>query len=257
MILPLYASLERSTRGCSRRPATCTPRRSPAFRKVTWPLSLPGVVAGTLLTFIPAAGDYINSHAARQHPDDDDRPGHRRPVPARARLPARRGAVVHPDARRSWCWSRSTSAGPARRSWSDDRDALRTSAPQAHAGHLGSASLAARALVDRASLAFATCCCRTSSSSLFSFNNPNGRYNYSGSSSRPTRGRTPAARRASASRSALSLQIGLIATIGATVLGTMMAFALGRYRFRGRSATNLLIFMPMATPEVVMGSSAC
>ena len=31
-----------------------------AFRKVTWPLSLPGVVAGTLLTFIPAAGDYIN-----------------------------------------------------------------------------------------------------------------------------------------------------------------------------------------------------
>ena len=31
------------------------------FRKVTWPLSLPGVVAGTLLTFIPAAGDYINA----------------------------------------------------------------------------------------------------------------------------------------------------------------------------------------------------
>ena len=32
-----------------------------AFRKVTWPLSMPGVVAGTLLTFIPAAGDYINA----------------------------------------------------------------------------------------------------------------------------------------------------------------------------------------------------
>jgi spermidine/putrescine transport system permease protein len=31
------------------------------FRKVTWPLSLPGVVAGTLLTFIPSAGDYINA----------------------------------------------------------------------------------------------------------------------------------------------------------------------------------------------------
>ena len=39
------------------------------------------------------------------------------------------------------------------------------------------------------------------------------------------------------------------------VLGTMIAFALGRHRFRGRSSTNLLIFMPMATPEVVMGSS--
>src|SRR5688500_18407576 len=35
----------------------------------------------------------------------------------------------------------------------------------------------------------------------------------------------------------------------------MIAFALGRYRLRGRSATNLLVFMPMATPEVVMGSS--
>ena len=34
-----------------------------------------------------------------------------------------------------------------------------------------------------------------------------------------------------------------------------MAFALVRHRFRGRSATNLLIFLPMATPEIVMGSS--
>ncbi|GFJ91470.1 ABC transporter permease [Phytohabitans rumicis] len=52
-----------------------------------------------------------------------------------------------------------------------------------------------------------------------------------------------------------SVQIGFIATIVATVLGTLMAFALVRHRFRGRSATNLLIFLPMATPEVVMGSS--
>ena len=42
------------------RPATSTPTRSSAFCKVTWPLSLPGVVSGTLLTFIPAVGDYIN-----------------------------------------------------------------------------------------------------------------------------------------------------------------------------------------------------
>lgn len=52
-----------------------------------------------------------------------------------------------------------------------------------------------------------------------------------------------------------SVQLGLISTVIATVLGTMIAFALVRYRFRGRSSTNLLIFMPMATPEVVMGSS--
>lgn len=52
-----------------------------------------------------------------------------------------------------------------------------------------------------------------------------------------------------------SIQIGLIATFVGTILGTMIAFALVRYRFRGRSTTNLLIFLPMATPEVVLGSS--
>lgn len=52
-----------------------------------------------------------------------------------------------------------------------------------------------------------------------------------------------------------SVQIGIVSTIVATLLGTMIAFALVRYRFRGRTSTNLLIFLPMTTPEVVMGSS--
>ena len=53
----------------------------------------------------------------------------------------------------------------------------------------------------------------------------------------------------------LSLKIGLISTLVSTALGTLVAFSLSRYRFAGRSAANLLIFLPMATPEVVMGSS--
>ncbi len=53
----------------------------------------------------------------------------------------------------------------------------------------------------------------------------------------------------------LSILVGLTATVLATVLGTLMAFALVRHSFRGRSASNLVIFLPMATPEVVMGSS--
>jgi spermidine/putrescine transport system permease protein len=52
-----------------------------------------------------------------------------------------------------------------------------------------------------------------------------------------------------------SLKIGLLATLIATVLGTMIAFALARHRFRGRTGTNLTIFLPMATPEVVLGAS--
>jgi spermidine/putrescine transport system permease protein len=52
-----------------------------------------------------------------------------------------------------------------------------------------------------------------------------------------------------------SIEIGLLATLGATVLGTLAAFALVRHQFVGRSSTNVLIFMPMAAPEIVMGSS--
>ncbi|TCO24855.1 spermidine/putrescine transport system permease protein [Kribbella steppae] len=52
-----------------------------------------------------------------------------------------------------------------------------------------------------------------------------------------------------------SLRIGLLATVVATALGTLMAFAMARHRFRGRSATNLFIFLPMASPEIVLGSS--
>ncbi len=61
MILPLYTSLDRLDMRLVEAAGDlyATPRDT--FRYVTWPLSLPGVVSGTLLTFIPAAGDYINS----------------------------------------------------------------------------------------------------------------------------------------------------------------------------------------------------
>ncbi|WP_340539383.1 ABC transporter permease [Nocardioides sp. GXZ039] len=52
-----------------------------------------------------------------------------------------------------------------------------------------------------------------------------------------------------------SVQIGLLATLVATLLGTLAAFALVRHQFWGRSTSNLLIFLPMAAPEIVLGSS--
>ena len=52
-----------------------------------------------------------------------------------------------------------------------------------------------------------------------------------------------------------SIKIGFLATLISTILGTMIAFAIGRHKFRGRSTTNLLIFLPMATPEIVLGAS--
>ncbi len=52
-----------------------------------------------------------------------------------------------------------------------------------------------------------------------------------------------------------SFAVSITATVIATLLGTLMAFAIVRHSFRGRDVSNLLIFLPMATPEVVMGSS--
>lgn len=51
-----------------------------------------------------------------------------------------------------------------------------------------------------------------------------------------------------------SVLIGVISTVLATTLGTMIAIALVRYRFKARSFVSLLIFLPMATPEVVLGA---
>ena len=51
-----------------------------------------------------------------------------------------------------------------------------------------------------------------------------------------------------------SIVIGLAATVIATTLGTAIAIALVRYRFRARSSISLLLFLPMATPEVVLGA---
>jgi len=53
----------------------------------------------------------------------------------------------------------------------------------------------------------------------------------------------------------LSLQIAAIAAIAATILGTLIALALVRYRFRGGAAVGLLLVLPLTTPEIVMGSS--
>ncbi len=90
---------------------------------------------------------------------------------------------------------------------------------------------------------------------LFSFNEPAGRFNYTWQHFSLNAWLHPCAAPGMCEALGLSLRIGLLATLLSTVLGTLAAFALARHRFRGRAGTNLLIFLPMATPEVVMGSS--
>jgi spermidine/putrescine transport system permease protein len=52
-----------------------------------------------------------------------------------------------------------------------------------------------------------------------------------------------------------SIEIGILATIVAAVLGTLIALAIVRHEFRGRGPTNVLVFLPMSTPEIVLGAS--
>ena len=61
MTLPIYASLDRIDPNLMEASGDLFANSLNTFRKVTLPLSMPGVVAGTLLTFIPASGDYINA----------------------------------------------------------------------------------------------------------------------------------------------------------------------------------------------------
>ncbi|RDG38289.1 ABC transporter permease [Streptomyces corynorhini] len=90
---------------------------------------------------------------------------------------------------------------------------------------------------------------------VFSFNQPKGRFNYSWQHFSLAAWKDPCGAADLCGSLSLSLRIAAWATLGATVLGTMIAFALVRYRFRARGAVNSLIFLPMAMPEVVMAAS--
>ncbi len=90
---------------------------------------------------------------------------------------------------------------------------------------------------------------------LMSFNDPASRNTYEFDGFTMTNWANPCAPDGLCDAVGLSIRIGLLATLGATALGTLMAFALVRHRFTGRSAANLVIFLPMASPEIVMGSS--
>jgi len=90
---------------------------------------------------------------------------------------------------------------------------------------------------------------------LFSFNDPVGRTNYTWQGFTLEHWLNPFGRPGLEHAVTVSLEIAVIASIIATALGTGIALALVRYSFRGRGATNLLIFMPMTAAEIVLGAS--
>ncbi len=90
---------------------------------------------------------------------------------------------------------------------------------------------------------------------LFSFNDPAGKYNYNWQGFTFQYWREVLAIPALRDAIIVSIEIALLVSVISTILGTLIALALVRHLFRGRSSTNLLIFLPMSTPEIVMGAS--
>ena len=90
---------------------------------------------------------------------------------------------------------------------------------------------------------------------LFSFNNPAGRFNYTWQGFTLDSWLNPFGVPGLLDAMKISLEIAALSSLVATALGTLIALALVRYGFRGRGLVNTLIFMPMTTPEIVMGAS--
>jgi spermidine/putrescine transport system permease protein len=90
---------------------------------------------------------------------------------------------------------------------------------------------------------------------LFSFNDPEGRFNYVWQGFTLEHWREWDAVLGLRDALFTSLQVGFLATLVATALGTLVALAIVRHDFRGRGSANVLVFLPMSTPEIVLGAS--
>lgn len=90
---------------------------------------------------------------------------------------------------------------------------------------------------------------------VFSFNDPQGRYNFTWVGFTFEHWRNAFGIPELTDALLMSLRLALLTTVISTVLGTLMALALVRWRFLGRRAANFLIVIPIATPEVVIGSA--
>jgi len=89
----------------------------------------------------------------------------------------------------------------------------------------------------------------------FSFNQPSGRFNAVWEKFTFQNWLHPFADQALVKALVLSLEIALLASTIATILGTFVAIALVRYRFKGGSGVNFLLILPLTAPEIVLGAS--
>ncbi len=90
---------------------------------------------------------------------------------------------------------------------------------------------------------------------VFSFNQPSGKYNVTWQQFTLDNWKNPFGDQSLTDAFVVSLKVAAISTVIATILGSLIAIALARYKFRGSGGLNFLLVLPLTTPEIVLGSS--
>ena len=260
MILPIYANLERLDVRLIEAAQDLYASSRAAFWKVTLPLSAPGIVAGMLLTFIPAVGDYVNAYflgGPNQAMIGNVIQGQYLQLanyPIAAALSFVLMALIM-VAVVIYLWR--VGAGALM----GDDDEART---ESGGARLGAGRVRARgawgwvrehALGAYAAVAVAYTLIPIAVIVLFSFNDPSGNFNISWQGFTLDHWRDPFGNQELTDALLTSLKLAALSTAIATAVGTLLALALVRHRFRGRRAANILVLIPMATPEVVIGAA--
>ena len=278
MILPLYASLERIDHRLLEAGYDLYGRRRDVFLRVTLPLSMPGVVAGSLLTFIPSAGDFINAELLgtpnqymignviqSRYLEIGDYPTAAalsfilmaRDAGDRADLGAHRGH--RGAAGRRGGGALDERPAPARRHGGRGEPEAGATRPRAAAPG-GRRAPRRGKLLDwglnlYALLALLYLLVPIAVILVFSFNNPVGRFNFVWQEFSFEAWTDPFGVPGIGDALLTSVEIAALSTLAATALGTITALALVRYEFKGRAPVNFFIFVPLATPEVVLGAA--
>ncbi len=127
--LPLYVALERIDRRVVEAAGDLYSNRTSVFMRVIFPLAIPGIFAAFLLTFVPAAGDFVNASILGGTNNYDDRERDPGCVPESERLSDRLGALGDPDGgdadRHLRCTRRSSDRGRSRSTYERDRSCRR------------------------------------------------------------------------------------------------------------------------------------
>jgi ABC-type spermidine/putrescine transport system permease subunit I len=258
MILPIYANLERLDHGLIEAARDLYSSARSAFWRVTLPLSAPGIVAGILLTFIPAVGDYVNAYflgGPNQAMIGNAIQGQYLQIadyPVAAALSFVLMALILAVV---VVYFRVAGSGPLT---GGDHEAPiaagggRATRPKV-GGRLG--WLRERAVGIYAGLAIAYMLIPIAVIAVFSFNDPRGNYNLTWEGFTLDYWLHPFAQGDLTDALVTSIELGAATTLIATAIGTLLALALVRHKFFGRRAANYLILVPMATPEVVIGAA--